>query len=119
MNRSVRKVSCVQVPRSRMSDLHHQWRVGEQPPIIRAHSLAKHRVLGQYLSRYVDVLTSNPNIPEFRLTLVDGFAGGGLYRDWQTNEERLGSPLLMLNAMRDATATAKARRSKTDFRLDV
>lgn len=102
-----------------MADPHHDWRVGEPEPIIRAHSLAKHRVLEQYLLRYVDVLTSNLRIPEFRLTLVDGFAGGGLYRDWQTKERRFGSPLLMLRAMRDANVSAQTRRSRKDFHLDV
>jgi three-Cys-motif partner protein len=43
------------------------------------------------------------NIPELRLTLVDGFCGGGCY---QTEEGDLtdGSPLLMMRAVRDARA---------------
>jgi three-Cys-motif partner protein len=101
-----------------MADSHHQWQVGADPPIIRAHSLAKHRVLEKYLLRYIDVLTGNLRIPEFRFTLVDGFAGGGLYRDWQTNEPHFGSPLLMLRAMRDSALMAQARRTK-EFRMDV
>jgi three-Cys-motif partner protein len=101
-----------------MADSHHEWRIGEPPPIIRAHSLAKHRVVERYFSVYVDVLTSDLKIPEFRCTLVDGFAGGGLYRDSQTGEQRLGSPLLMLSAMRDAAAIAQAKRSKA-FGMDV
>ena len=101
-----------------MADQQHAWQIGQPSPIIRAHSLAKHRVLEQYLVTYVNVLTSHLRIPEFRFTLVDGFAGGGLYRDWQTNEQRLGSPLLMLRAMKEATAVAQARRSKA-FHMDV
>jgi three-Cys-motif partner protein len=101
-----------------MADSHHQWQLGGEPPIIRAHSLAKHRVLENYLLRYIDVLTGNLRIPEFRFTLVDGFAGGGLYRDWQTNEPHFGSPLLMLRAMRDSALLAQRRRKK-EFRMDV
>lgn len=101
-----------------MSDDHHRWQIDSPPPLIRPHSLAKHRVLERYLSRYVDVLTADPRIPEFCLTLVDGFSGGGLYRDWQTHEERYGSPLLMLKAMRDAAALAQLKRSK-QFTLDL
>lgn len=101
-----------------MADSHHLWELGSPPPTIRAHTLAKHRVLDLYLRRYIDVLTGNPLIPEFRLTLVDGFAGGGHYLDWQTNEERNGSPLLMLHAMREAAVLAQARRKK-EFRMDV
>jgi hypothetical protein len=101
-----------------MTENHHKWRIGELPPIIQPHSLAKHRVVERYLSIYVDVLTSDLKIPAFRCTLVDGFAGGGIYRDWQTNEQRLGSPLLMLTAMRNAAAVAQAKRSKP-FGMDV
>ncbi len=101
-----------------VADVHHDWHLGEEPPIIRAHSLAKHRVLEKYLLRYIDVLTGNPLMPQFRFTLVDGFAGGGLYRHWETNEQHFGSPLLMLRAMRDSAAVAQARRIK-DFRMDV
>ncbi|MGE3243832.1 MAG: three-Cys-motif partner protein TcmP [Pirellulales bacterium] len=80
--------------------------------------MAKHRVLRAYLERYVSVLTSRPEQDHFRLTLVDGFAGGGRYLDERTNEERPGSPLIMLEAMRAAHAIAQERRSKP-FKLDV
>ena len=52
-----------------MSHENHSWSVGSPPPEIRPHSIAKHRVLLQYLERYVTVLTSNKRIPEMRLTL--------------------------------------------------
>jgi three-Cys-motif partner protein len=97
-----------------VADSHHEWQLGADPPIIRAHSLAKHRVLEKYLLRYVDVLTGNLRIQEFRFTLVDGFAGGGLYRDWQTNESHFGSPLLMLDAMRDSDRTSKTHERIPD-----
>jgi three-Cys-motif partner protein len=101
-----------------MSAEHHRWKIGSPPPLIRPHSLAKHRVLEEYLGRYVEVLTSNPTMPNFRLTLVDGFSGGGLYLDSRTREEQLGSPMLMLRAMKDAAAKAQGRRKKK-FNLDV
>jgi three-Cys-motif partner protein len=53
-----------------------------------------------------------------RLSLVDGFAGGGLYLDARTKEERPGSPLIMLRAMKEAEAAAQRARSKP-FALDV
>lgn len=101
-----------------MSDEHHEWCIGEPAPLIRPHSITKHRVIQQYLVRYVEVLTGNLHIPKLPLTLVDGFAGGGLYRDWRTREERHGSPLLMLNAMRDSANAAQEKRSN-EFHLDV
>src|SRR5262245_40003669 len=80
--------------------------------------MAKHRVIAKYLSRYIDTLTSNPRIPAFKLTLVDGFAGGGLYLNERTKEVHFGSPLLMLKTMRESAALVQGRRSKA-FDLDV
>ena len=67
-----------------MTHEHHHWRIGEDPPLIRPHSLAKHRVLQAYLESYVATLTKNPRQDRLRLTLVDGFAGGGRYLDQGT-----------------------------------
>lgn len=101
-----------------MSHKHHSWKNGESPPPIRAHSLAKHRVLRSYLERYVATLTKNPRQDTFRLTLVDGFSGGGIYLDERTSEEKLGSPLIMLEAMEAAARAAQLERTKP-FHLDV
>lgn len=102
-----------------MSRENHKWRKGGLPPLIRPHSLAKHRVLEAYLQRYVSVLTANPRQQQLRLTLVDGFAGGGIYRDQKTKDERPGSPLIMLRAMRAASEAAKEARKSKEFNLDV
>lgn len=101
-----------------MSREHHEWKIGASPPAIRPHSLAKHRVLRAYLERYVSVLTANPRQEQFRLTLIDGFSGGGLYLDSRSKEERPGSPLIMLEAMEQAAEAAQKARSKP-FHLDV
>jgi three-Cys-motif partner protein len=101
-----------------VADEHHTWAVDRPPPLIRPHSVAKHRVIAKYLLRYIDTLTSNPRIPTFKLTLIDGFAGGGLYLNEQSKQEHFGSPLLMLKAMRESAALVQGRRSKA-FNLDV
>ena len=101
-----------------MSTENHEWRIGAEAPLIRPHSVTKHRVFQQYLTRYVGTLTADLRIPKLRLTLVDGFAGGGAYRDEWTKEHRDGSPLLMLKAMRDAAMEAQEKRSK-EFQLDA
>jgi three-Cys-motif partner protein len=95
-----------------------EWRIGSEPPLIETHSLAKHRVLKSYLQTYVSVLTVNRAQEVLRLSLIDGFAGGGLYLDARTKEERPGSPLIMLDAMKEAEAAAQTVRSKP-FALDV
>lgn len=93
------------------------WAPGEEPPLIHDHSLAKHEVLGRYLRTYIDVLTSNLVIDQFRITLVDGFAGGGVYRTTR-GDLHLGSPLQMVHAMKEAEISADAKRKKP-FHLDA
>ena len=72
------------------------WGVGDSLPILDDHSLTKHRILREYLERYVAILTKNRSIPQLNLSLVDGFAGGGAYQHQKTNERLPGSPVLML-----------------------
>ncbi len=101
-----------------MSKENHDWRPGEPAPFIRAHSQVKHRILDEYLQRYVATLTANPRRPQLRLTVVDGFAGGGCYRDEITHEFRPGSPLITLAAMKSASIAAQNSRTN-GFNLDV
>ena len=97
----------------------YTWQPGEIAPDIGEHSLAKHEVLRSYLGIYVDVLTSDPRREELRLTLVDGFAGGGLYRHPVRGTLHEGSPLIMLRAMEEAEFRAQQRRTKKGFRIDA
>ena len=82
----------------------YDWNVGDPPPYIEAHSLTKHKVLEDYLFRYLHILTQHPMSQHFKLTLVDGFAGGGLYRQQDTEELQLGSPLQLLKTSEAAIA---------------
>jgi three-Cys-motif partner protein len=99
-----------------MSRKHYDYSNG--PSLIEPHSLAKHRVLQTYLSAYFQTLVSSPNQDEFRLTLVDGFAGGGEYRDSDSGQILPGSPLIMLDAVREATFELNKDRRKP-VNLDV
>lgn len=78
----------------------YNWKDG--PDFIQQHSFAKHRILQAYLAAYFRTLVSSPNQDELRLTLVDGFAGGGLYRHNDTRELVKGSPLIFLDATSEA-----------------
>jgi three-Cys-motif partner protein len=97
---------------------HYVWSPGEQPPILSKHSIAKHKILKAYLEKYVKILTVNLAQEHLKLTLVDGFAGGGVYLHPDTKERVTGSPLIMLNAMSAAEAAANESRKK-QFVLDV
>ena len=54
----------------------YSWKNG--PEAITQHSVAKQRSLQAYLAEYFKVLIGGCR-DEFKLTRVDGFAGGGLY----------------------------------------
>ncbi len=80
-----------------------EWHPDEPPPLIEAHSKAKLEVLRSYLREYFDRLNVNPQREEFKLDLIDGFAGGGTFRDGDTVVS--GTPLVML----EEAAAAKDR----------
>lgn len=90
----------------------YSWKTGEDPPILHVHSLAKHEILRAYLGRYVNVLAADVRSERLRLTLVDGFSGGGLYRHELTRKEISGSPLIFLEATREAEAEVRIRRNQ-------
>lgn len=93
-----------------------EWKDGK-PALIEEHSLAKHRILREYVEEYIRVLTSGSGSrgqERFTLTLVDGFAGGGLYRNLE-GEEHLGSPLILIEAVAKAAAQINSQRRKEIF----
>ena len=96
-----------------MAIKHYGWRLGESPPEIGPHSLAKHRILREYVQEYIHVLTARPGGDVLRITLVDGFAGGGEYADpRQKNVACPGSPLILMDAVRAAEAAVNVSRRK-------
>lgn len=90
----------------------HSWKRIATPPTIRAHSLEKHKLLGAYLTRYIETLTQNIKIDQLNLTLVDGFAGGNVYLNKSTGERISGSPSIVIKSVRDADIAANQKRKK-------
>ena len=88
-----------------------KWHPDEPPPLIEPHSKAKLDVLRSYLRAYFDRLNVNPNREEFKLDLVDGFAGGGAFRDGE--EVVQGTPLIMLEEFQKATKRLNRNRTKS------
>lgn len=100
-----------------MARSHYDWANG--PAEIDAHSLTKHEVLVDYLIRYFEQRTLNARGRErLRITLIDGFCGGGLYTLKGRGSEVLGSPLRMLSAVAEARLRINAHRRKP-IDLDV
>ena len=87
------------------------WKIGEPPPLIEPHSEAKLKVLRRYISDYILTLTNNFRREEFKLDLVDGFSGGGIYRN-EYEDEIYGSPLVMLDEVANMETQINANRNR-------
>ena len=85
------------------------WHPNEPPPELEEHSKAKLDVLRRYLRAYFNTLGVNPARDEFKLDLIDGFAGGGTFRDGE--EIISGTPLIMLEE--SGTARERLNRNRT------
>lgn len=90
----------------------YQWSPNSPLPLIKPHSITKHNVLRSYLTAYLQTLAILPHQDELRLTLIDGFAGGGLYRHEITRETVQGSPFVFLESVQEAEALISLKRQK-------
>ena len=91
-----------------------EWSLGEEPPLIKEHSKVKLDVFRSYLREYLNRLNVNPARDKFKLDFVDGFCGGGTFRD--SNKAISGTPLIMLEESKDAARRLnKGRRKQLDF----
>lgn len=86
------------------------WKLGEPLPGIEAHTERKLEVIEQYLDVYFDTVTTNRHMDVLRITIVDGFCGGGYYQ--KGSETRYGSPFALLNAVDRAETRINAERRK-------
>ena len=90
--------------------MHFEWTLGGHPPHIEPASRAKLSVFSGYLHDYFDRLNAGPYRDEFKIDLVDGFSGGGTFRD---NLETIsGTPLIMLEETKSAIARLNLKRTK-------
>ena len=104
-----------------MSTNHYDWASGTKLPKLLRHSEVKHSLLRDYLVEYFLTLISSPNQDRIRLTVVDGFCGGGRY----VNEAGVvvpGSPVVILKAIEEAQAQvfhSQQRRKPIDFDVEL
>lgn len=83
------------------------WRDGGLPSLA-DHSGKKLDLLRDYIVLYLQIVCQNVGGKETQpINFVDGFAGGGLYRD-----QKVGSPLVLLQAVREAEALINTTRKK-------
>lgn len=83
------------------------WRTGILP-VMEEHSRCKLDLLRDYLVLYLRIVLANVQGKATQyVTLIDGFSGGGIYRD-----SRFGSPLVILRAVDEAAALINLEREK-------
>jgi three-Cys-motif partner protein len=98
---------------------HYTWNWGSPPPLLKRHSEVKHALLRNYLVDYFLTLVSLPQQDKIQLTIVDGFCGGGLYIN-EDGHEVLGSPLIILEAIREAEIRVNVRQNRRKpIQIDV
>lgn len=102
-----------------MARKHYKWTRGGALPKLERHSEVKHSVLRDYLVDYFLTLVARPEQDQIRLTIVDGFCGGGLYVN-AIGEEVPGSPIVILEAIKEAKVRVmhEFQRLK-DIKFDV
>lgn len=84
-----------------------RWQVGALP-ILEDHSAKKLELLRDYLVLYLRIVLANAQGKTIQyITLVDGFAGGGIYQD-----AKVGSPLVIMRAVQEAAALINVGRAK-------
>ncbi|MEW6494255.1 MAG: three-Cys-motif partner protein TcmP [Cyanobacteriota bacterium] len=84
---------------------------------IQPHTRAKHLLLGEYVKNWIDTLCSNNRWCKAKVTLIDGFCGGGLYRDGDKFWE--GSPIKMIKMVEEGYRIVREERSKPYYHLDA
>ena len=109
---SLKASSITPCPRTRRNGkpMDFRWHPAEPPPLVEEHSKAKLKVLRSYLRAYFDRLNVNPQREEFKLDLVDGFAGGGTFLDG--DDILSGTPLIMLEESEAARDRLNRNRTK-------
>lgn len=87
---------------------HYDWFNGAE---IKPHSRVKLDILGEYLREYVNVRCGLPQQERFRLSIVDGFCGGGLY-----SCGTLGSPLVIIQSLSKISHEVNISRQTEGFK---
>ncbi len=98
-----------------MSKKEYIWRIGDSPPPINQHSIAKQEIYKRYINKYIHTLNSNPLIPNSKMVIVDAFAGGGVYLT-EDNQHHNGSPIKVIEAVKDAENEINSKR-KNQFTI--
>ncbi len=87
-----------------------QWKCGQDLPLIKPHTERKLEVIERYLDVYFETVAKDPRIDTLRISIVDGFCGGGTYQ--HGSDVVFGSPLVLLRAVQSAQIKLNVGRQK-------
>ncbi len=85
-----------------MVEKRYEWADGA---VLEEHSRRKHKILREYVFDYLTVRCKLPQQERFRLSIVDGFAGGGRYHCGAA-----GSPLIFIEELKRAVEAVNTQR---------
>ncbi|WP_043350856.1 three-Cys-motif partner protein TcmP [Methylobacterium sp. B1] len=85
-----------------MVEKRYEWADGA---VLEEHSRRKHEILREYVFDYLTVRCKLPQQERFRLSIVDGFAGGGRYHCGAA-----GSPLIFIEELKRAVEAVNTQR---------
>lgn len=90
-----------------MSKKNYDWENGAQ---LEEHSKKKHTILKEYFRQYLLIRCQHIQQTKFKLIIVDGFSGSGVYMCGT-----YGSPLIFIAVLREAAAEINILRESKNF----
>jgi three-Cys-motif partner protein len=98
-----------------MSNSDTTWSAdGTNIPNIAPHTKTKHLLIEQYVTDLICTLYGTGKHGVKTFTIVDGFSGGGIYNDRESHNTWQGSPIRLINAVREGYL-----KSQRTYPLDV
>jgi three-Cys-motif partner protein len=80
---------------------------GKDIPLIDPHTKAKHKIIENYIENLIIKLYGETRFGETKFTFIDGFSGGGVYDDRESKSLWAGSPVRIINAVREGYRKSK------------
>ena len=81
------------------------WAKSDALPPAFPHTETKQELLARYVQKYIEITAgaaASKPAEEFKFTIIDAFAGGGLFREEDTHRRIEGTPLRILAAVEEA-----------------
>lgn len=92
---------------------------GSHLPDVEPHTKAKHRLVEEYIQNWIVTLCGNNMGKRKKVMIIDGFCGGGMYRDPDNGEMWAGSPIRIVRAVEKGLERVKKEKSKPDYELNA